>query len=96
MFKLGSFRQVPADDEVLLVEGHAELEDVALFAMRGEVGEHLGGVFARVDLAPCLTGERVEILRLLIRRLELDDHAGHAFDQRTHGDVVAPFARLAV
>ena len=29
-------RQVPADDEVLLVEGRAELEDVALLAVRGD------------------------------------------------------------
>ena len=29
-------RQVPADEEVLLVEGRAELEDVALLAVRGD------------------------------------------------------------
>ena len=64
-----SHLQVPAYDEVLLVEGHAELEDVALLAVRGEVGEHLGGVLARVYLAPRLLRERVEILSLLFRRL---------------------------
>ena len=54
MSELVSFGQFLADDQILLVEGHAELEDVALFAMRGEVGEHLGGVFARVDLRAAL------------------------------------------
>ena len=88
--------QILTDDEVLLVEGHAELEDVALFAVRGEVGEHLGGVFARVDLPARLAGERVEVFRLLLRRLELDHHAGHSVDERAHGDVVATLARLAV
>lgn len=48
--------QIPAYDEVLLAEGHAEFENVALFTVRGEVGEHLDGVFARVDLAARLAG----------------------------------------
>ena len=71
--------------EVLLAEGHAELEDVAPLAVCGEVGEHLGRVFARVDLTTRLAGERVEVFRLLFRRLELDHHAGHSVDERAHG-----------
>ncbi len=45
MSELVSFGQFLADDQILLVEGHAELEDVALFAMRGEVGEPADQIF---------------------------------------------------